>query len=265
MTPVEVVQGIGPIILGMPHGGTFVPDDIATTLNENGKILADTDWHIARLYHRFQRHASFVKANFHRYVIDANRDPSGVSLYPDSNTTQLVPLTDFDGSPIWRIEPGPAAISERLIHWHQPYHAALRAEIARVKAIHGVVILLDCHSIRSHIPFLFDGKLPDLNIGTFNGVSCHAEIEKMAVNVCENSEFSSVLNGRFKGGWTTRHYGQPNFNIHAIQLEISQHCYMEEYPPWKFLENRLGPLHSVISELYRGLQLLALKPERLIP
>ena len=178
MTPVSVHQGDSPIVLGLPHTGTFVPDEIASQLNANGRALADTDWHIDTLYDGLLPGATTVRANFHRYVIDANRNPKGVSLYPGQNTTTLVPTTDFDGRDIWDTPPTEDDIKRRVATYHAPYHAALQAELQRVKSRHGHVILYDCHSIRSQIPHLFAGTLPDLNVGTFQGRSCGAEIER---------------------------------------------------------------------------------------
>lgn len=185
MRAVETRQGNSPVILGLPHTGTDVPDDIWSRLNDNGKILADTDWHIHKLYDGLIDGATFVRATFHRYCIDANRDPAGVSLYPGQNTTTLIPETDFDGLSIWKDGEAPteADIADRIARFHRPYHDALAAEIERVKAIHGVAILYDCHSIRSHIPFLFEGKLPDFNIGTDMGKTCDPGIEAAAVEV----------------------------------------------------------------------------------
>jgi len=229
MMPVTVSAGDSPVILGFPHGGTDVPEAIRARLNDNGLILADTDWHIARLYDGLLASATRVKATFHRYVIDANRDPSGHSLYPGQNTTTLCPLTDFDGVSIWKEgqEPAAADIEERRAQFHAPYHAALAAEVARVKAKHGVAIVYDCHSIRSRIPFLFEGVLPDLNIGTDNGKTCDEEIERVTAGIAAASPHTSVLNGRFRGGWTTRHYGQPSTGVHAIQMEIAQSAYLQ--------------------------------------
>ncbi|MBZ9793754.1 N-formylglutamate deformylase [Rhizobium sp. 3T7] len=238
MAVFEVKQGSSPVILGFPHTGTEVPGDIWERLNENGKILADTDWHIHHLYDGLLSDATTVRATFHRYVIDANRDPAGVSLYPGQNTTGLIPETDFDGKAIWKDGKGPgeADIAARLLDFHAPYHAALAAEIERVKAIHGVAILYDCHSIRSHIPFLFEGKLPDFNIGTDMGKTCDGAIEQATLTVVEAAEgYDSVLNGRFKGGWTTRRYGQPEIGVHAIQMELAQSTHLQtEAPPFAY-------------------------------
>ena len=189
MTVFEVTQGNSPVILGFPHTGTEVPADLWDRLNDNGRILADTDWHIHELYSGLLADVTTVRATFHRYVIDANRDPEGLSLYPGQNTTGLVPETDFDGKAIWRQGEAPdeAETARRIEAFHAPYHAALAAEIERVKAIHGVAILYDCHSIRSRIPFLFEGILPDFNIGTDMGRTCAPEIEKAAVDAAASA------------------------------------------------------------------------------
>ncbi len=230
--PVETHSGTSPVILGFPHTGTFVPDDVWETLNGEGRKLRDTDWHIHTLYDGLLPDVTAVRATFHRYVIDANRDPSGASLYPGQNTTGLIPDTDFDNQPIWTRVPDAAETARRLETFHRPYHEALAAEIERVKALHGVAILYDCHSIRSVCPFLFDGVLPTLNIGTNGGLSCAVEIGQLVDEFAGSSPYSSVLNGRFKGGWTTRHYGQPDTGVHAIQMEITQSAYLatEENP-----------------------------------
>ncbi|WP_295049926.1 N-formylglutamate amidohydrolase [uncultured Paracoccus sp.] len=175
--PVEVVAGDSPVILGLPHTGTWLPEAIRARLNDRGQALADTDWHIHRLYDGLLPGATTVRATFHRYVIDANRGPDDASLYPGQNTTGLVPLTDFDGRPIWTDDPAADDIADRIARFHTPYHAALAAQIDRVRARHGVAILYDCHSIRSHIPFLFDGTLPDFNIGTAGGTTCDPRIQ----------------------------------------------------------------------------------------
>ena len=259
MTPVSVTHGTSPIVLGLPHTGTFVPDDIAANLNKNGLKLADTDWHIDRLYDGLLDGATTVTANFHRYVIDANRDPAGESLYPGQNTTTLVPLTDFDGLDIWDTPPTQADIEQRRANFHAPYHAALEVELARVKNLHGVAILYDCHSIPSGIPFLFEGTLPDFNIGTNLGVTCSPEIEKATMAICTAAQaYTSIKNGRFKGGWTTRHYGRPENNIHAIQMELAQSTYLsEEAAPWRYNQDKATRLRLHLTSILTALADLA--------
>ncbi|QXT39503.1 N-formylglutamate deformylase [Gymnodinialimonas ceratoperidinii] len=258
MTPVSITRGDGPLVLGLPHTGTHVPDEIAARLNDNGRKLADTDWHIDRLYADLLPGATTVRANFHRYVIDANRDPAGESLYPGQNTTTLVPLTDFDGQDIWDAPPSDEDVAARLAAFHAPYHAALAAELNRVRARHGVAILYDCHSIRSDIPFLFDGTLPDLNIGTNLGQTCDQNIEAATRDLCEAAPYTSVLNGRFKGGWTTRHYGRPAEGLHAIQMELAQSTYLAaEGPPWTYDDAKARALRPYLANILSALADLA--------
>lgn len=264
MQVVSVQRGDGPIVLGQPHGGTYVPDEIATRLNSNGRRLADTDWHINRLYERIIGDFTVVQSHVHRYVVDANRDPDGASLYPGQNTTTLVPLTDFDGHPIWidGQAPSEGEVEERRRKYHAPYHAALLEELYRVRERHGVAILLDCHSIRSQIPFLFEGELPVFNTGTNDGSTCDTAIEQAVHDVATRAEgFTSVLNGRFRGGWTTRHYGRPADGIHAIQMEIAQRAYMDETPPWAWREDRAARLCPHLRTMLTRLNDLALSGE----
>ena len=259
MTPVEVTRGDGPVILGLPHTGTWLPDDAVARLNDTGRALADTDWHVHELYAGLLPGATTVRAGFHRYLIDANRGHDDASLYPGQNTTGLCPLTDFDGLPIYRegMEPDAGEIAARTAGFHAPYHAALAAEIDRVRAEHGVAILYDCHSIRSRIPFLFEGTLPDFNIGTNEGESCAPTVEASVLSQVRVTGQSYVANGRFKGGWTTRHYGDPGGGVHAIQLELAQSTYMEETPPWTWLPDRAQRLRQHLQTILETLAELA--------
>jgi N-formylglutamate deformylase len=261
MTTHETHQGTSPVILAFPHTGTDVPPEIWNRLNDNGKLLADTDWHIHDLYDGLLDGVTTVRATFHRYVIDANRDPTGTSLYPGQNTTGLIPETDFDGLSIWKDGEAPdeADVAGRLRDFHAPYHAALAAEIERVKAIHGVAILYDCHSIRSHIPFLFEGKLPDFNIGTNSGSSCAVEFERVTAEVVGYAAgYTSIVNGRFKGGWTTRHYGQPANGVHAIQMELAQSAYLEtEQVPFAYDDEKATELRTHLKTILARIETAA--------
>ena len=253
---IEVRRGDSPLILGMAHTGTELPGAIAAGLNRRGRALADTDWHVHELYGGLVREVSVVRTSIHRYAIDVNRDPKGVSLYPGRPATALCPLTDFDGRPIYRggQEPGAAAIQRRWRAYHQPYHAALSRELRRIKGRHGFAVLYDCHSIRGRIPFLFDGRLADFNIGDHDGQSCAADIsEKVAAICAAASGFSAVSNGRFKGGWTTRHYGRPAAGVHAIQMELAQSTYMDETAPWTYRPERAGLLRPHLRAILQTL------------
>ncbi len=257
----EVSPGTSPVVLAMPHTGTHVPPAIMARLNELGQTVSDTDWHIHRLYDGLLPDATKVRALFSRYVIDANRDPEGVSLYPGQNTTTLVPTIDFDNNPIWveGQEPGAQDIAERLAAFHRPYHAAVATELKRVKDIHGIAVLFDCHSIRSNIPFLFEGTLPDLNLGTNGGTSCVPEIEAAALAAAKAFDYTSVLNGRFKGGWTTRHYGRPEEGIHAIQLELAQSTHLaSEALPFDYDPAKAEKLRKTLADMLGRIEAYAL-------
>lgn len=257
-----VNRGSSPIILGFPHTGLDVPTPIRDRLNDEGRLLRDTDWHLDRLYAGVSASVTTIKATTHRYVIDVNRDPAGESLYPGQNTTTLVPLIDFDNQPIWRSgqEPDASEVAERLETYHAPYHAAFRAEIERIVALHGVAVVFDCHSIRSVIPFLFDGTLPDFNVGTNDGRTCTPAVETAVFAAARAaSGYSSVLNGRFKGGWTTRHYGRPQDGVHAIQLELAQSAYLaSQEPPFVFDPARAARVRPHLDAMLTALEQLAL-------
>lgn len=257
MKPVQTIKGNSPVVLAMPHTGVYVPDDISAKLNTNGRKLTDTDWHVDRLYRGLLPGATVIKANFHRYVIDANRDPSGVSLYPGQNTTGLCPETDFDGYDIYKKNHAPNAeeTESRRLAFHAPYHQAIETEITRLQQQHKMVVLYDCHSIRSHVPYLFAGALPDFNIGTNEGETCAPDLETLAADICAQADgFTSVVNGRFKGGWTTRHYGKPASGVHAIQMELAQSTYMSERPPWQYLPERAKKTRRVLRQLLQAIE-----------
>jgi formiminoglutamase len=256
MNFIEKVQGDSPILLAFPHTGTDVPEEIWEKLNNNGKALSDTDWHIHKLYDGLVQNVSTIRTRIHRYVIDVNRDPSGASLYPGQNTTTLCPHTDFDGQPIWKhgCEPGLDEVEQRTQSYHQPYHDAIAEELSRIQMLHGYAILYDCHSIRSLIPFLFDGKLPDFNIGTNDGRSCSVRITNFVKHICDSAQdYTTIVDGRFKGGWTTRHYGKPVEGLHAIQMELAQSTYMTESAPWDYQENLAKKTRKYLGKILEGL------------
>jgi len=256
MNPVEITRGDSPVVLAFPHTGTDLPEYVRQQLTARGKTLEDTDWHVDRLYAGLLPQATTVRATFHRYAIDANRDPSGKSLYPGQNTTTLVPLTDFNGEDLWISPPTEEEIEERRLSFHAPYHAALAAELERVHQLHGIAILYDCHSIRSGIPYLFEGVLPDFSIGSNLGNTCAAEIEQTVERICrEDTHFTTVVNGRFKGGWTTRHYGQPDQGIHAIQMELTQSAYLQtESAPFLYSTDKAENLRVTLKKVLEALE-----------
>lgn len=226
-------RGTAPLLVSVPHDGTHVPEDIATRLTDSARRVPDTDWHVARLYADAARAlgASILVPTHSRYVIDLNRSEDDVSLYPGQNTTGLCPTVQFTGEPVYREgeEPGEAEVRARVERYWRPYHAALRAELNRLRNAHGRVVLWEGHTINGALPFLFEGRLPDLNLGTAAGASCTQALQQRLVQVLEaQGDYDFVANERFKGGHITRHYGDPGNGIDAVQLEISQRTYMDE-------------------------------------
>lgn len=245
-------QGTLPLLISIPHLGTELPAEFAAGMSGTAPVLQDTDWHLDRLYgFATGLGASVLQAKVSRYVIDLNRPPGGESLYPGQTTTGLCPTETFRGEPLYDPAPAPDALqqADRLARFWQPYHGALRAELDRLKAQHGSVLLWDAHSIASVLPRLFEGKLPDLNFGTADGRSCAPAIIDRVVAQARNSRFSQVLNGRFKGGYITRHYGVPAERVHAIQLEMGQDLYMLEDPPFTYLEHKATSVQPLLQKM----------------
>lgn len=245
-------QGTLPLLISIPHLGTELPAEFAAGMSGTAPVLQDTDWHLDRLYgFASGLGASVLQAKVSRYVIDLNRPPGGESLYPGQTTTGLCPTETFRGEPLYDPAPAPDALqqADRLARFWQPYHGALRAELDRLKAQHGAVLLWDAHSIASVLPRLFEGKLPDLNFGTADGRSCAPAIIDRVVAQARNSRFSQVLNGRFKGGYITRHYGVPAERVHAIQLEMGQDIYMLEDPPFTYLEHKATSVQPLLQKM----------------
>ena len=247
-------QGSIPLLVSMPHVGTDIPDDIAARLTPCAQVRADTDWHLEQLYGFLgEMNASVIAARWSRYVIDLNRPPEDTNLYPGLSTTGLCPADTFSGEPLYYEghAPGEQEVRGRLVRYWQPYHSQLRAELERMLALHGRVVLWDAHSIASVVPRFFDGRLPDLNFGTAQGTTCDKALEAAIVDIARGQEsFSVAVNGRFKGGHITRHYGQPAHNVHAIQLEMCQSLYMDESAPFAYrpeLAERVQPLLRTLT------------------
>jgi formiminoglutamase len=227
----SVRRGEAPLVVSLPHTGTEIPAEFESRLVSPWLARKDADWWIDRLYDfAADLGATVVHTAISRTVIDVNRDPSGASLYPGQATTELCPTTTFDGEPLYRAggEPDTAEISERRARFFEPYHAALRSEIERLQAKHDRIVVYDCHSIRSVIPRLFEGTLPNFNIGTNSGASCDPALTSMIEAICGETAFSRVANGRFKGGYITRSLGRPEAGVHAVQMELACRGYMQE-------------------------------------
>jgi len=245
--------GKTPLLISMPHAGTLIPDDIAQRMTTAAHRLEDTDWHVDKLYDfAGQLEASLLWAKYSRYVIDLNRAPDGVPLYPGSSNTELCPLTSFSNEALYLPgeEPDRQETEARRNHFWQPYHQQLAHEISRLLHLHGTVLLYEAHSIRSRVPRFFPGKLPDLNLGTGGGTPASPDLTRKLHEVCQRQDHYTVaLNGRFKGGYITRHYGHPEQRIHAIQLELTQCTYMSEVMPFEYDDDAAGQIRPLLKAL----------------
>lgn len=248
----KFTKGKKPLIISVPHSGMHVPKVIADRFTDTASTLRDTDWWMDRVVaFAADMGCSVISAEYSRYVVDLNRPPDNASLYA-GNTTGLVPDVDFDGCPIYKTgkEPGQQETAARIVQYWQPYHDKIKQQIAENIAEFGISMQLDAHSIRSQVPRLFDGTLPDLNIGSHDGQSASLELVQQVFRAAtQDDSFTTVVDGRFKGGYITRHYGNPAKNIHAVQLEIAQKNYMEEFEPWTFQADKAETLQNKIKQM----------------
>lgn len=246
-------RGNAPLLVSMPHIGTEIPRDLQAGYAPRALAVEDTDWHLDLLYDFLpELGASLIKPHYSRYVIDLNRPPDDAPMYPGASNTELCPTRFFSGDALYRpgCEPTTVERARRREQYWQPYHTALGLELERIKAVHGYALLWDAHSIRSQLPWLFDGVLPGLNIGSADGAAADASITAAVVAVCcANPQFSHVLNGRFKGGYITRHYGAPQQRVQAVQLEMSRYVYMREDAPFDFDPLLAAPIQPTLKAM----------------
>ncbi|MGH6888890.1 MAG: N-formylglutamate deformylase [Rhizomicrobium sp.] len=254
-----VSRGVAPLIVSMPHTGTDIPAELEHRFVSAWSARKDADFWVHRLYDFApELGATTIRTTLSRSIIDMNRDPSGISLYPGQHTTGLCPTTTFDGEPLYKEGKAPDddEIARRRSQIFEPYHAALRAEIDRLRKTHPTIVLFEAHSIRSRIPRLFEGELPNVNIGTNSGVACALALANAIEQICDSLGFGRVTDGRFKGGYTTRHYGRPAHGVHAVQLELAMRGYMgePELPtpenwPSRYDPNRAAPLRTLLRTI----------------
>jgi N-formylglutamate amidohydrolase len=251
------LEGSTPLLISIPHCGTKIPDHLAARMTPAALVLADTDWHLHRLYDFAPAlGAHILMADFSRYVVDLNRDPEGRELYPGRDNTPIVPLDTFDRLPLYRPgqEPDAAEVERRIETYWKPYHARLASELAHLKERYGRAVLFDAHSIRSRLPRFFKGRLADFNLGTASGRSLNADLARSLLAICEQTtDATSVLDDRFTGGHITRHYGRPAEGIEAVQLEITWALYMDENAPYRFRPERADALRPTLKRLIETL------------
>ena len=255
MSAFTLQRGRVPLLISLPHDGSVIPEDICARMHPAARRSPDTDWHVARLYEPLARElgASVLKPRASRYVVDLNRPADGHALYPGQRETGLVPTAGFDDAPLYLDGQGPdaAEVKRRVNDYWQPYHDALAQELARLRTEHGRVLLWDGHSIRSRVPMLFDGRLPDFNLGTASGASCGNALQTRLQSCVEaQSRYTVAINGRFTGGYMTRHYGHPDAGVQAVQLELAQLNYMDE-ASFEYDDARAPDVQAVIDRLLR--------------
>lgn len=257
MQTYHLESGSAPLLISLPHDASHIPDEIAVRLRPAARRAPDTDWHVAKLYEPLARAlgASVLRPLASRYVIDLNRPADGHALYPGRAETGLVPAIGFDGEPLYAGDgdtPDEAEVQRRVNAYWRPYHEALQQELAKLRARHGRVVLWEGHSIRSRVPMLFEGRLPDFNLGTADGASCAPVLQQRLADILAVREgFSYAVNGRFKGGYITRHYGRPHEGIQAVQLELAQCNYMDE-ETFGWDEAKAAVLRQAIEPLLRA-------------
>jgi N-formylglutamate deformylase len=250
--------GTTPLLVSLPHCGELIPDELRPRYLPRALAVEDTDWHLHKLYaFAAEMGASVLQPRASRFVIDLNRPADNAPMYPGANNTELCPTRFFTGDPLYVEDGAPtqAEIGRRIAQWWQPYHGAIATELARLKAEHGHAVIFDGHSIKSELPWLFEGKLPALNLGTVDGASCAPSLRAALSQVlASQSSYSHVVDGRFKGGHITRHYGRPAQGRHAVQLEMTWRCYMREEPPYAIDAERMAALRPTLRALIRTLR-----------
>lgn len=251
-------RGITPLLISVPHVGTQIPDDQRHRYTERALQVEDTDWFLDRLY-AFARDlgAGLIVPAESRYLIDLNRPVEPQPMYPGANNTELCPTRHFTGEPLYRpgLAPDDAEIQRRITRYWQPYHQALHDELQHLKAAHGHAVLFDGHSIQSELPWLFDGTLPHLNLGTNDGRACDPTLrDAVAALFAKQDRYTHVVDGRFKGGTITRRYGRPHDGVHAVQLEMCWRCYMDETPPYRWHDERAAEITPLLVQLVQTLR-----------
>ena len=250
--------GTTPLLVSLPHCGEQIPTELHARYHPRALAVEDTDWHLHRLYaFAAELGASVLQPRASRYLIDLNRPADDAPMYPGANNTELCPTHFFTGETLYAEGGAPTAaeVKQRIAQWWQPYHGAIATELARLKEEHGHAVLFDGHSIKSSLPWLFEGRLPDLNLGTVEGRSCAPSLRSaLAAVLGAQDRYSQVVDGRFKGGYITRHYGRPEDGVHAVQLEMVWDCYMDETPPYAYRPDKAAQVQPLLRELLRTMR-----------
>jgi N-formylglutamate deformylase len=250
-------RGETPLLVSLPHDSPHIPGPLAARMTPAALQVADTDWHVGKLYDfAAGLGASVLCATHSRYVVDLNRDPAGGVLYPGADNTEIVPITTFEREPIYRPgeEPDADEIAGRVETYWNPYHARLAEALAELRARFGTAVLFDGHTIKSEVPRFFEGRVADLNIGTAEGAAADDGLRRTVHRLLDASPYDTVLDDRFTGGYITRHYGRPAEGVNAVQLELTWRCYMDEAPPFTYLPDRAAGLKAVLRPMLEAMR-----------
>ena len=250
-------RGTRPLLISLPHVGTAIPADQRHRYTDRALQVEDTDWFLDRLFaFATELGASLIVPRHSRYLVDLNRPPENTPMYAGQNNTELCPTRHFTGEALYREGQAPdeVEVRRRVATYWQPYHDALSAELVRLHAGHGHAVLFDGHSIKSELPWLFDGTLPHMNLGTVDGTSCAPALrDALASEFAAQQAYSHVVDGRFKGGYITRQYGRPRHGVHAVQLEMCWRAYMDETPPYRWHEARAAEVTPLLRRLVQAM------------
>ncbi|MBT8142061.1 MAG: hypothetical protein HKN88_03325 [Gammaproteobacteria bacterium] len=231
MQAFTLTQPVGPalpVLASIPHSGTYVPDDIRVLFaNKSVAHLPMTDWFLYHLYDFLPGlGVSVVAANVSRYVIDMNRSPLPLELYPGRFETKLVADSDFQGRSIFSSYPSQQQIDLYTQQVHVPYHRALQQCLTSLQQAHGKVYLFDLHSIAKSATLIHAELDKDIYLGDRDGNSCSGQWTQMIADEFMQHKFSVQKNQPYKGGYITHHYGQ-DANVEALQIEMNQEVYMQ--------------------------------------
>jgi len=241
-----------PILVSVPHSGTFFPEDVLEKMNpEKARFPEDTDWFVNRLYSFCSEMGiTMIVANYNRWVVDLNRNPQNAPLYKDGRViTNVVSVTDFNGETIYKEEyqPNDKEIQKRLERYFYPYHEKVEEILLNFRNEFGTALLFDVHSIKKNVPGIQNDDFPQFILGDNDEKSAHRELIQIAIEKLSNKGFDFSHNHPFKGGFITRSFGNPQENIHALQLEMIKTNYMDDSEE-HYDEVRAGKVQEVLKE-----------------
>ncbi len=260
-TPYFIVEAKGkkvPVLLSVPHSGTEFPEEIKSHyVKEKAAQPDDTDWFVHELYNfASEMGITTIHAKYSRWVVDLNRDPESKPLYNDGRIiTALSPLTDFFGDKIYteeKFEPNDEEVKRRIPLYFTPYHEKINSLLQELKEEFGVAVLWEAHSIRQKVPTIRKDDFPDLILGNNDGKTANGELIEAVLKELGSDTYELKHNTPFKGGHITRSFGDPENNIHALQLEMTKVNYMED-DELTFSEERSNRIRKILKSSFEAI------------